>query len=273
MVQMWIISIVSGISFLVIERKTRDLEGIGVFANRRFMVFYFSLMFAATISTTIASSIEIFNDKHRGESKHTNRYVKGEIAARFFMCINQVLFLGVHTMMIIVYHKYGSQKKAHVEQRESITKQMELLCNYDSEVSSYDGEQLERERAKRRHIAYKKMADEQIRYLIGQIWSITYEKTTPLEPDDRERLTGTEASMSESLRKESEEEFQRAFEQGVKSVISKEIRSARACTTESLTSLVLRNWISEDATFESILFPGSHIVCLGATKGLAGKCI
>ena len=69
---MWVISIVSGISFLVIERKTRDLEGIGVFANRRFMVLYFSFMFAATISTTISSSIEIFNDQHRDESKHTN---------------------------------------------------------------------------------------------------------------------------------------------------------------------------------------------------------
>ena len=68
---MWLITIVVGISFAVIDRKTRELEGIGVFSNTRFMIFYFSFMFTATITTTVSSSIEIFNDVDRTDKKHT----------------------------------------------------------------------------------------------------------------------------------------------------------------------------------------------------------
>ena len=67
---MWLISGVSGFSFMTIVRKTSEFKDVGVFANKTFMALYFTFMFTATISSTVANGVEIIADYDQ-EDLHT----------------------------------------------------------------------------------------------------------------------------------------------------------------------------------------------------------
>ena len=59
--QMWLLSIVSGFSFWKIKEKTQALHSIGVFADKTFMILYFTFMFSATIGSTINQGLELID--------------------------------------------------------------------------------------------------------------------------------------------------------------------------------------------------------------------
>ena len=86
-VQIWTLSLVSGYSFWKITKNTRQLEGVGIFADKNFMILYFSFIFCATMSSTIAQIIEI---NVTPEERRTNdeKSVRLSILARSFMCVD-----------------------------------------------------------------------------------------------------------------------------------------------------------------------------------------
>ena len=56
---MWILTAVSGYSFLRIAHKTRQLEDVGIFANKKFMAAYFACICGSSVLDTIGVSLLI----------------------------------------------------------------------------------------------------------------------------------------------------------------------------------------------------------------------
>ena len=58
-IMFWVLSAFSGYSFWQIQNKTKEFECVGIFANKTFMVGYFSFIFACALLNTTGAVLNV----------------------------------------------------------------------------------------------------------------------------------------------------------------------------------------------------------------------
>ena len=220
--QLWQITGFSGYSFWNIYQRTRQLEKVGIFANWKFMAFYFAFIFTNALLSTLAAILDLCL-LFWSEDPPSNRDYSIEIAARVCNCTITIIFLLLNFMMLALYYKFSKLKRVMTAMAlDRVAKHMKV-----SNVSELERE--ERERAERRVKAYRQMADEQIKHMIDTIMSLSHLDKSATNPsqnlihdsyrnnEDGDLVSEGEdqlRAMSE-VSKSSDDEFLLAFEQGI----------------------------------------------------------
>ena len=59
----------------------------------------------------------------------------------------------------------------------------------------------------------------------------------------------------------------------IRSIVTEEVRGARAGSTQALAARIFNDWIAKDATFKCVLCTHISTTILRSTEGLAGECV
>ena len=107
----WMLTIVSGVSFYIIERKVSQLKRVGIFANKKFMVIYFSIFLTSSVLDTMSVILLFIKDTSGDELLMSVCYTvngcRNFIVAETLLGVQSILFLALHLLIFGVALKYS----------------------------------------------------------------------------------------------------------------------------------------------------------------------